>query len=51
MLQNITILNKGWKNVSWFLQKYYKSNVFNIDNDKKKLLSSKSAYYYDFWLG
>ncbi len=23
--------------------------VFNIDNNKKCLLSSKSAYYNDFW--
>ncbi len=24
-------------------------NVFNIDNNNKCFLSSKSAYYYDFW--
>ncbi len=23
--------------------------VFNIDNNQKCFLSSKSAYYYDFW--
>ncbi len=23
--------------------------VFNIDNNQKCVLSSKSAYYYDFW--
>ncbi len=28
-----------------FSQKY----VFNIDNNQKCFLSSKSAYYYDFW--
>ncbi len=24
-------------------------SVFNIDNNQKCFLSSKSAYYYDFW--
>ncbi len=33
-------------------EKYNKTcstNVFNIDNNKTCFLSSKSAYYYDFW--
>ncbi len=25
------------------------TTVFNIDNNQKCFLSSKSAYYYDFW--
>jgi len=31
------------------LKKYLAATVFKIDNDKKCFLSSKSAYYYDFW--
>ncbi len=27
----------------------FRTTVFNIDNNQKYLLSSKSAYYYDFW--
>ncbi len=27
----------------------YSTTGFNIDNNQKCLLSSKSAYYYDFW--
>ncbi len=27
----------------------YKITVFNIDNNQKCFLSSKSAYYYDLW--
>ncbi len=30
-----------------FPEKY--STFFNIDNNQKCFLSSKSAYYYDFW--
>ncbi len=26
-----------------------KISIFNIDNNHKRFLSSKSAYYYDFW--
>ncbi len=27
----------------------FHKNIFNIDNNHEYLLSSKSAYYYDFW--
>ncbi len=38
------------KNLSQFPQKIWSSTtVFNIDNNQKCILSSKSAYYYDFW--
>ncbi len=35
-IKGITVFTKIW-------------TVFNIDNNQKCFLSSKSAYYYDFW--
>ncbi len=49
---NVSLMNKSLKTyhkllyggISWFPQKH-----FNIDNNQKCFLSSKSAYYNDFW--
>ncbi len=40
-------VNPGNENVSQ--KKIQQHNVFNIDNNQKCFLSSKSSYYYDFW--
>ncbi len=44
MLEKIPIffLTESYENIG-------STTVFNIDNNQKCLLSSKSAYYYDFW--
>ncbi len=39
----------SWKK-SWFHKNVkQQNNIFYIDNNRKCFLSSKSAYYYDFW--
>ncbi len=54
--QNISISNKCCYFESWKIKCITVSTkllcstiVFNIDNNQKCVLSSKSAYYYDFW--
>ncbi len=59
MWQNIYISNKCcsfelsihlWILKNKIYHSFHKNiTVFNIDNNQKCFLSSKSAYYYDFW--
>ncbi len=47
VLLNFLVICESWKIKCISFHKNI--NVFNIDNNQKCLLSSKSAYYYDFW--
>ncbi len=52
-LQNTIIIFFFLLTYKWWITVYTKilcsTTVFNIDNNQKCVLSSKSAYYYDFW--
>ncbi len=50
VLLNCLFIQESWKKKTWFLTKILCSTtVFNIDNNQKCFLSSKSAYQNDFW--
>ncbi len=59
MLQKFSVSNKcsafepsiykGEKKHHSFHKNIVQHNCFNIDNNQKRFLISKSVYYYDFW--
>ncbi len=51
VLLNYLFICESWKIkcITVSIKILYSTTVFNIDNNQKCFLSSKSAYYYDFW--
>ncbi len=47
---NFLFICESWKiKCHSFYKNMKQHDIFNIDNNQKCFLSSKSAYYYDFW--